>query len=51
MSEVDIFKVSLFPVPTFDGGHTVVIFKVLNDKNHSEKFLLKLLIALELKWK
>jgi len=48
---VDIFKVSLFPIPTFDGGCIVVIFKILSDKNHMEKFLLKLLIALELKWK
>lgn len=51
MFEVDIFKVSLLPIRTFDGGCTVVIFKILNDKNHTEKFLLKLLIALELKWK
>lgn len=50
MFEVDIFKVSLFPIPTFDGC-PVVIFKILNDKNHTEKFLLKLLIAQEIKLK
>lgn len=50
MFEVDIFKVSLFQISTFDGC-PVVIFKILNDKNHTEKFLLKLLIAQEVKLK
>lgn len=51
MSEVDVFKVLLFPIPALDGGYTVVILKILNDKNHNEKFFLKLLIALELNLK